>query len=635
MATSKTKPAKELTSSNSIDQSTSSNFESFTCLWLDQSVNTTQDNLETQKELRQVINHLRTFDDMDKCEQYIRQITTEKVVLIVSGALGRDLVPRLHELPQFSACYVFCQDQKRNEEWANKYHKVNGVFVSRSKLVSQISKDQQSRAKLEEGASISIITAGSQSLEARNAIFMWFQLFIEVLLRMHHKSNDRKELLDICKKSYRGNQQEMEIIDEFEKNYKAENAVWWYTRESCFYRMMNKALRVQDFDMLFSFRFFITDIAKRIKSEHEKFIRTSDNRNIIRVYRGQMIGCDELELMKKSIGEFLSMNSFLSTSRNQSTALKFIQCTPKTDGFPRILFEISIDPRLQTKAFADVSQISYFQYEDEVLIMLGALFRIEKVEETKKEGIWIARVTLASEDDFHLKETFSYMKSTIGEDTDLDSLGEILFEMGEYKQAEKCYKRMRDEAELVSGNAAFGLGKIYTLYDMDDDGLEYLEKALCTRQQLLGRDHADVGECYTWIGGLHWKVRGDYDKALMNLKKAVEIQEATLPSDSLALAKTYNNLGATYYFQEEYDLSLNCYRKALKIREKMLPNNHPDIGASYNNIGQLYGRKENYEKALEYYEKSMGIKRKILPPTHAEIKLTENNIRILKDKMKH
>lgn len=124
MATSRKKSAKVVSSSKSIAQSMNSNFESFACLWLDQSVNTTQDNLETQKELRQVINHLRTFNDMDECEQYIRQITKEKVVLIVSGALGQELVPRLHDLPQFSACYVFCQDQKRNEEWANKYHKV-------------------------------------------------------------------------------------------------------------------------------------------------------------------------------------------------------------------------------------------------------------------------------------------------------------------------------------------------------------------------------------------------------------------------------------------------------------------------------------------------------------------------------
>jgi hypothetical protein len=101
-----------------------SNLESFICLWLDKTVNTSEDNIETQKDLRQIINDLRTFDNSDQCEQYIRQITEEKVVLIVSGAFGRQIVPRLHNLPQFSACYVFCQDKKANEEWASKYHKV-------------------------------------------------------------------------------------------------------------------------------------------------------------------------------------------------------------------------------------------------------------------------------------------------------------------------------------------------------------------------------------------------------------------------------------------------------------------------------------------------------------------------------
>jgi response regulator RpfG family c-di-GMP phosphodiesterase len=109
---------------------TTSNLESFACLWLDQSVDSTQDNLTTQQELRQVINHLRTFDNSDECEQYIQQVTQEKVVLIVSGALGRQVVPRLHDLPQFSAFYVFCQDKKANEQWANKYHKVKHFITT-------------------------------------------------------------------------------------------------------------------------------------------------------------------------------------------------------------------------------------------------------------------------------------------------------------------------------------------------------------------------------------------------------------------------------------------------------------------------------------------------------------------------
>ena len=124
MATNKKLSTKMSSVAKVPEQSMNSNLESFACLWLDQNVNATEDNRDTLQELRQVINHLRTFDNSDECEQYIRQITKEKVVLIVSGSAGRQIVPRLHDLTQFSACYVFCQDKKANEQWANRYHKV-------------------------------------------------------------------------------------------------------------------------------------------------------------------------------------------------------------------------------------------------------------------------------------------------------------------------------------------------------------------------------------------------------------------------------------------------------------------------------------------------------------------------------
>ncbi|CAF1419439.1 unnamed protein product, partial [Rotaria sordida] len=66
--------------------------------------------------------------------------------------------------------------------------------------------------------------------------------------------------------------------------------------------------------------------------------------------------------------------------------------------------------------------MSYFQNEDDVLILLGALFRIDELNGDKKEWMWVGRISLANEDDYHLKETFSYTKSTISNDTDLDSL---------------------------------------------------------------------------------------------------------------------------------------------------------------------------------------------------------------------
>lgn len=105
-----------------------SKVESFTCLWLDVDVDSTEDNLDTQNELRQIINHLRTFSNSNACEQYIQQIKQEKVILIASGSLGRIIVPKLHHLPQLSACYIFCNDKKLNEQWSAAYGKVK-VFL--------------------------------------------------------------------------------------------------------------------------------------------------------------------------------------------------------------------------------------------------------------------------------------------------------------------------------------------------------------------------------------------------------------------------------------------------------------------------------------------------------------------------
>jgi tetratricopeptide (TPR) repeat protein len=358
-------------------------------------------------------------------------------------------------------------------------------------------------------------------------------------------------------------------------------------------------------------------------------------RKTIRVYRGQLIATDELELMKKSVGEFLSMNSFLSTSRDRSIALRFARLTPVVDGAERIIFEIEIDPRLPTKAFADITQSSYFQNENEVLIALGALFRIETVTEDKKDRMWTVRVSLASEDDFHLKEIFAFMKETIGEDTDLDSLGKILIEMGEYEQAQRCYERMLQDLQVKTGDCHMGLGKTHVFQKQDGPAMAHLEHAKKVRQELQGPNHRSVGEVYTYIGGLQWNSLENYDEALVNLKKAVTILEEAEPCDFITLSRAYNNMAATYYCRDEYKLALEHYNKCLTIQQRIFPPNHARIATTYNNLGILYKSTLNYAKAMEFYRKSLAINRQILPPTHEDMVRTENNIRRLQDKMKN
>ncbi len=106
-------------------QSNQQNLETYSLLWLDAKVNSTDENLRAQRELREVINHLRTFEDLHICEQYIScSSEQDRVVLIVSGQLGRQIVPRIHQLRQLSAIYVYCRDKQLNDEWTRHYAKV-------------------------------------------------------------------------------------------------------------------------------------------------------------------------------------------------------------------------------------------------------------------------------------------------------------------------------------------------------------------------------------------------------------------------------------------------------------------------------------------------------------------------------
>jgi hypothetical protein len=106
------------------------NLETFALVWLDGLVNRSQDNIDTKVLLRKAINRLKTFDDTDKCVEYIRSLSRERVVLIVSGRLGQEVTPRIHPFPQVIAIYVYCSDIKRNEEWARHFIKVNMTNLS-------------------------------------------------------------------------------------------------------------------------------------------------------------------------------------------------------------------------------------------------------------------------------------------------------------------------------------------------------------------------------------------------------------------------------------------------------------------------------------------------------------------------
>jgi hypothetical protein len=94
-------------------------------IWSDPTVNKSSDNKKTQENLRDIFgNNFESFESGNQCENFINLHKNRRLVLVVSGQIGRDLVPKIHKLSHVISIYVYCMDKQANEKWTKNYNKV-------------------------------------------------------------------------------------------------------------------------------------------------------------------------------------------------------------------------------------------------------------------------------------------------------------------------------------------------------------------------------------------------------------------------------------------------------------------------------------------------------------------------------
>ncbi|CAF1420735.1 unnamed protein product [Didymodactylos carnosus] len=429
----------------------------------------------------------------------------------------------------------------------------------------------------------------------------------------------------MCKESYVDNPHEEAKIREFERNYHPQKSIWWYTRDSCLYRILNKALRLQDIDLLFSMRFLIKDISQQLKDEHRKFI---EKKSVMRVYRGQAVATEEIDKLRCEEGQLISFNNFLSTSLDKDEALMFARQIVSSDTLQRVLFEIKVDSRLETCAFADISDMSFFHNEQEVLFTLGSVFRLQNVMFDEREGLWCVKLTLCNEDDKDMKEMYEHQKQSVGEGDEqasLLSLGRVLYEIGDRQKAKQYYTRVLDELSDDDTNVAVcrrRLGEISASQGEYDVALDHLNEAVKLYKKLQhAHDALDIAHCYYWIGAVHFH-KEEYETALSYLNKDLAIQQAKLPADHVQTAATLCLIGIVHCRQRDHDSALSYHQRALVMYKKVLPPTHSHISTSLLETGHVYLDKKEYDRALDYYNQSLQMYRKSLPPDHPNVATT-------------
>jgi hypothetical protein len=158
---------------------------------------------------------------------------------------------------------------------------------------------------------------------------------------------------------------------------------------------VNKALRTEDIDALYTFRVYITHLRSRIAYLHSQIRRTSlgGKGNMIHLYRGLKMTEAEIAQMRDNVGGLISMNGFFSTSPDIEQAVQFAIKPSQRHGVVGVLLEIDGNVNSNKLVFADISQFSAFPDEKEVLFDLATVFKIVHTEFDKGSNLWSIQLT--------------------------------------------------------------------------------------------------------------------------------------------------------------------------------------------------------------------------------------------------
>ncbi|CAF1152058.1 unnamed protein product [Adineta steineri] len=519
--------------------------------WLDTTIENSNPNRDTKSLLRQIARgRLKTFGDRDECvDSILDKLDTEKICLIISSSVGERVVPFIHEWPQIQTIYIYCSNRQRAEEWTQPYTKITGIFTDKKTFLNKICDDAGAHGRDSE-LPMSVFHLEEkqnslQNLTSESANFMWYQSILHVIPLMAKYCNSKTEMIRECRAKYHNDKIEKKKINDFEQNYKPEKAVWWYTYDSCIYGLLNTALRTQNTEIIFTFRFFINDLHNQILQLYKQYLEShsSITNHKLTVYRGQRMKIKEIHLLERSVKELISMNSFLSATTIKDLAEIFADTSDQSNEaspLQSVLFIINISNMTKdTTPFAFIQNFSCCRDEEEVLFSIGAIFKVVSV--IQHQNKWHVNLELSRQQNELCQNLSEYMKKQTGSDPSPISFGWFLYRMSKFEKVERYANILLKELpenDKEIGNVYNLLGLMYKAMNRPALAVEYYKKAInIFGQHGLGKSSNVIAIHYN--AGLAYLELGDNEKADEHQKQAEgKLVNSSKAHDPLLFAQT-------------------------------------------------------------------------------------------------
>lgn len=549
---------------------------------------------------RSVVNFIKMIDNIEAVKPFMNAFLYERFILIIDNRL----VEFIDDLSQFNSIYLISNEKQIR----NNYLNIRGNFPNIKSIFNKIKEECVVENEL-------FSTKFFLNNETFNQSFCYSQLLKETLLKKDNESNLKKDFIHFCRYHYNGNNIELNFIEEIEQNFKLDQSIWWYTRYCFIRKMLNRALRTEEIDILYKMRWFIQALDYKIK----------DNSFSEIVYRIHYYTYDQFKTLKENYTNcLLSFGTFLDCKLNRPSFIENIQ------GMETILF------RIKTKNGIKIQHLRFFESKIEVLLPFDNVYRIESIEEYNNHNNhwWNVDITSINKNDELLKDLTNNIRQEIEGPVVLIQLGKLLLLNNDYYQVDYLANLLFNDGSIENNPTLLAsLAALHHLLgSVDNQRCNYrsariqFEKSLKIFLSFIPEFNQILSATYNNIGSMFYQ-EDQHEQAIIYHQKALQCQLRSSSPDMEAIATYSGNIGAVYLDQEKYDQALLHYKRTLLILQQSISNEESQsLAMIYDRIASIYWKMEKPNEALSFYQKALQLELKYLPENDHKISVSYFNL---------
>jgi tetratricopeptide (TPR) repeat protein len=352
---------------------------------------------------------------------------------------------------------------------------------------------------------------------------LWLIKLFHVLIRQQPPDDSKAYFFKVFSEYYKGNTKNEQLLKHFIDTYDASKAIWWYSKETFIYDVLNKALREHNIEIICAFHFFIQDLYKSIEHLHHLF---NENGSPMVTYRGQKMHQMDVDRIKEAhdLDLRLSINSFLSTTLDRGVAEAFIDGFKPEGKLRGVLFEIECNANLTSRPFGEITEGSQFRDEQEVLFTPGNAFTVVSIESDKSNPMCTIKLRLCDDQEIlkgtHKKHMF------VG---DRDTVREVFLNMESNSLLRDCFDldllynhvtKLFPSDEFIEAEYLQAIGSKQLENEDFELSIENYKKCLALKQKILSSEHKDIAQLYWWIGESYFRLN-NYNQIIEFCQKAI------------------------------------------------------------------------------------------------------------------